>query len=155
MAVARWDPFNVLCLPHDPAVGWLRVWRAYRVRLRRVWRVRGGDERAVQAHRVRVAYQAVRTRERRCQVLADLAVQPGWWRTFTDPDVIALAEAALPPLLPAPGVVGLVEACDRRALAREAAALRLERAAAGVWPWPGSWAGRVWWGLWHGRAGGR
>ncbi|HEY1920505.1 MAG TPA: hypothetical protein VGH27_33470 [Streptosporangiaceae bacterium] len=39
---------------------------------------------------------------------------------------------------------------DRRALVREAAALRLERAERAAEPWPRTWAGRVWWGAWHG-----
>jgi hypothetical protein len=88
-----------------------------------------------------------------------MAVQPGagaWF--YVRPEVRALADAWLPPLLEpyAPGggaPLGLVEVCDARALAREEAALRLERAEAGVPVWPRTRAGRVWWRVRYGRAG--
>jgi hypothetical protein len=38
----------------------------------------------------------------------------------------------------------LAEVWDRRALVREAAALRLERAERAAEPWLRTWAGRVW-----------
>ena len=147
-------------MDHDPGVRWLRVWRAYRVVMRRVYRMRREDyARAVEARRVQVAYRALRTRAQRREILTDLAVQPGWlWRTVAHPELVALADAALPPLPPygpfddGPAL-DLMEACDRRALVREAAALRLERAEAGVLPWPRRWLGRVWWRAWHGRPG--
>jgi hypothetical protein len=89
------------------------------------------DERVALRRRVRVAWLAVRTVEQRRRVLADLAVQPGWlWHAVAHPGVVALAAARLPPL-ESSGEGGLTGACDRRALAREAAALRLERAEAG------------------------
>ena len=70
----------------------------------------------------------------------------------------ALADAALPPLFPADGPGGdpglaLEEVWDRRALVREAAALRLERSEEGAEPWPRTWLGRVWWRAGHGTAG--
>jgi hypothetical protein len=129
--VARWDPFLILCVDHDPGLGWWRVWRAYRVRLRRTRLILDERKRAMEERRVRTAYQVLRTRARRQQILADLAVQSGWlWRTVAHPDIATLADAALPPLEPS-DESGLIESCDRRALAREAAALRLERAESG------------------------
>lgn len=137
--MARWDPFLILCLDHDPGRGWWQVWRAYRIRLLQTRLILGEHERAVQAQRVRTAYQALRARAQRRQILADLVVQPGWlWRPVAHPDVAALAEAALPPLDPS-GEGGLVGACDRRALAREAAALRLERTVAAIERGPRAW----------------
>jgi hypothetical protein len=59
----------------------------------------------------------------------DLAVQPDWLRIHAHPDITALADALLTPLLG--GDHTLEEACDLRALEREAAALRLEREQAG------------------------
>lgn len=138
----------MLCLPHDPHLRDGQVRRAYRARLRRlrrlrrvrrvrrvrVWRIRDEYERAVEARRVAVAYRAARTGPQRRRVLADMAVQPEAWRGFyLHPDVRVMAEALLPPLRGGPH--GLMEACDLRALAREGAALRLER--------PASWRGRV------------
>jgi hypothetical protein len=143
--VARWDPFLILCVDHDPGLGWWRVWRAYRIRLRRTRLVVDERKRARDAHRVRGAYRALRTRARRRQILADLVVQPGWlWRAVAHPDVAALADVALLPL-DISGEGGLIGACDRRALAREAAALRLERAGAAATQGPGTRLGRVWW----------
>jgi hypothetical protein len=99
--VARWDPFLILCVDHDPDLGWWRVWRAYRVRLRRTRLVLDEYQRALEAQRVWAAYRALRTRAQRRQILADLVVQPGWlWRAVAHPDVAALADAALPPLEP-------------------------------------------------------
>jgi hypothetical protein len=142
--VARWDSFNILCIDHDPQLRSWRVWRAYRVRLRRVWGIRDDYRRAVEARRVKTAYRAVRTRALRRRMLADLAVQPGWlWRAFTHPQVVAMADAALPPLPPHDKDLGLIEVCDRRALIRDAAALRLERAQSGVPPWPPTRLGRA------------
>jgi hypothetical protein len=139
--VARWDPFLILCVDHDPGLGRWRVWRAYRARLRRTRLVLDEHRRAIEVQRVRAAYRALRTRARRRQILSDLVVQPGWlWRTVAHPDVAPLADAALPPL-ELSGEGGLIGACDRRALAREAAALRLERAEMGMEPWRRS---RLW-----------
>lgn len=97
-----------------------------------------------------MAYWVVRSRSQRCQVLADLAVQPGWWRTFMQPDVMAMADAVLPPFS---DDLELMETCDVRALAREPAALRLERACAGVRPWPYNMASRAWWRARYGPPG--
>jgi hypothetical protein len=117
----------------------MAVWRAYRVRLKRTRLVQDKYTQAMEAQRVRAAYRALRTRAQRQQILTDLAVQPGWlWRTVAHLDVAVLADAALPPLDPSAPAGGLIEACDRRALAREAAALRLERTEA---RWAGS---RTW-----------
>jgi hypothetical protein len=139
--VARWDPFLMLCVDHDPGLGWWRVWRAYRVRLRRTRLILDEHQRAMEARRVRTAYRALRKQARRRQILADLVVQPGWlWRTVAHPDVAALANAALPPLEPSASAGGLIESCDRRVLAREAAALRLERTEA---RWTGGQAQRL------------
>jgi hypothetical protein len=60
----------------------------------------------------------------------------------THPDVMVMADALLPSVLGSGH--GLEEACDLRVLAREAA-LRLERAAAGVTAWPRTGVGRMWW----------
>jgi hypothetical protein len=143
-----WDPFVVLCLPHDPSLGWWPVRRAYWRRLRLAARTEDDERRAVEAHRVKVAYRVLRSQERRDQVLVDLAIQPGWWASLglTYPDVAAKAEAALPPLWDGEG--GLELALDRRALERDRAALRLERAEAGVLPWPRSRLGRCLLWLW-------
>ena len=67
----------------------------------------------------------MRTRARRRRILADLAMQSGWPRAYAHPDVAALVEMMLTPLLGEDHT--LEEACDLRALEREAAALRLER----------------------------
>jgi hypothetical protein len=82
-----------------------------------------------QASRIGRACSVLRTGARRRQILADLAVQPGWLRSYAHPDVTAMADALLTPLLSSDHT--LEEACDLRALEREAAALRLERAQAG------------------------
>ncbi|HLI75483.1 MAG TPA: hypothetical protein VKV02_00960 [Acidobacteriaceae bacterium] len=68
-------------------MGWWPVWRAYRRRLRLTGRVGDDERRAVEAHRVKIAYRVLRSRERREQVLVDLAVQPGWWQSLTHADV--------------------------------------------------------------------
>lgn len=122
--------------------------RAYWKWLRLAGRIGDAEQRAVEAHRVRVAYRVlrVRVRERREQVLVDLALQPGWWQSVTHEEVAAKAEAMLPPLWGTAG--GLELALDRRALERDRAALRLERAEAGVVPWPSSRLGRAWLWLW-------
>ncbi len=95
---ARRDPFMILYVDHDPYLRWWRVWWPYRAWLRRVYRMQRDEYGpAAETQRVRVAYRAVRT-----------AVPP------------------LPPYGPLderPGL-DLMEACDRRALAPEAAALR-------------------------------
>jgi hypothetical protein len=66
-------------------------------------------------------------------MLADLAAQRGLLDFLLEPDVCAaLADTVLTPLR---GPVGLDEACDRRALEREAALMRLERRTAGRRPW--------------------
>jgi hypothetical protein len=36
---------------------------------------------------------------RRCAILADLAVQPGWLRTYAYPDLTAMADRLITPLL--------------------------------------------------------
>jgi len=56
----------------------------------------------------------------------------------------------LPPLWDSEA--GLELALDRRALERDRAALRLERAEAGMIPWPRSRLGRAWLWLWSGTA---
>jgi len=156
----RWDPFAVLWLDHDPGLSDRVVRRARRARLRWVWRwYRDPHERAVAARRVEVAFWALRTAGQRRRVLVDMAVQPGAWDWFyIRPEVRALVDAWLPPLVEpyAPGggpPLGLVEVCDLRVLAREEAALRLERAAGWVEPWPRAWVQRVWWRAGHGRPG--
>lgn len=142
-----WDPFVVLWLPHDPSLGWWAVRRAYWRRLSLAARIGDDERRAVEGHRVKVAFRVLRVRERREQVLVDLAVQPGWWQSLTHVDVAAKAEAMLPPLWDSEAGVEL--ALDRRALERDRAALRLERAEAGIIPWPRSRLGRCWAWLWR------
>ncbi len=82
-----------------------------------------------EAARIGTACWALRTRARRRAILADLAVQPGPLRSYAHPNVAAMADRLLTPLLGSDYT--LEEACDLRALEREAAALRLERAQAG------------------------
>jgi hypothetical protein len=146
----RWDPFVVLWLDHHLEVSDRVVRAARRARLREVWRWhRDPFERAVAARRVNVAYWALRTAGLRRRVLTDMAVQTGAWDWFyMRPEVRALANAALPPMFAGDGPgydPGLPpqEVWDRRALVRETAALRLERAEQGVQPWPRTWAGRL------------
>jgi hypothetical protein len=66
-----------------------------------------------------------------------------------------MADAALPPLPPHSAGSGLIEACDQRALIREAAAMRLERAEAGMLPWPRTRLGRAWTQMCRGQPGPR
>jgi hypothetical protein len=74
----------------------------------------------LEAARIGAACRALRTRGQRHRILADLAVQPGCWWAIDHPDVRAMAGALLTPLIG--GGLSLEEACDRRALEREAAA---------------------------------
>ena len=125
-----WDPYQILWLPHDPHLTGWQVLRAYIRRMNSMYRTTQGREQwPGQAARIGAACWAMRTRARRREILADLAVQPGWLGTYAHPDVTAMADRLLTPLLG--GHYTLEEACDLRALEREAAALRLERAEAG------------------------
>ena len=139
------DPFVVLNLPHDPAVTGRHVRRAFRLRLRRV---RQGAGRAGELARVAAAYAALRSEPQRRQMLVDLALQPGHWRTGDLSEVAAMVEAVVPP---PEGPWDLEAAWDHAALARAAAALRVERAAAGEPRWPTTAVGWVWARLWYGR----
>ncbi len=121
--MAVWDPFAALWLPHDARLSGWDVVRGYgrrvkMMRLANLDRERWPDEVA----RFRRAAWALRTRRQRRQVLGDLLVQPHmprWLRL--DPERKALVDALL-----SPPAGDLDHACDRRALEREAALMRLE-----------------------------
>jgi hypothetical protein len=81
---------------------------------------------SAEAARISAAYRVLRTRVRRRLVLTDLAIRSNWLRTCAHPDVRAMADAQITSLVGTD--LTLEEACDRRALEYEAAALRLERA---------------------------
>jgi hypothetical protein len=133
--MAVWDPFQVLWLPHDTTLSSWQVLRAYLRRMDIMYRtVPDRDSWPGEAERIRRAAWALRTPAQRRQVLGDLAAQPSLLAGLGfDPGRAALAGALLTPLS---GEAGLDEACDRRALEREAARMRLECRAAGQRPWP-------------------
>jgi hypothetical protein len=125
--MTSWDPYQVLWLPHDPDLTGWQVLRGYVRRMNWMYRTTPDRERwSRQASRIGRACWVLRTRACRRGILADLAVQPGWLRSYAHPDVTVMADAQLTPVR---GGHTLEEACDMRALEREAAALRLERAA--------------------------
>jgi hypothetical protein len=126
--VAGWDPYLILWLPHDPRVTTWQVVRAYARRMNSMYATTSHEQWPGEAARIGAACRVLCTRSRRRQMLADLAVQPGCQWAFDHPGVRVMAEALLTPLIG--GGLSLEEACDRRALEREAAALRLERAGA-------------------------
>jgi hypothetical protein len=129
-----WDPFDALWLPHDPHLTGWRVLRAYVRRMNQMYRVVTDPARwQAEAVRLRRAAWTLRTPGRRRQVLGDLILQRSVAGLGFDPRRAALAEALLTPLT---GVTDFEQALDRRALEREAAAMRLERLAAGERPWP-------------------
>lgn len=134
-AVTTWDPFQTLWLPHDATLPGRQVLRAYLRRMDIMYRtVRDPEQWPREAERLWRAAWALRTRKQRRQVLADLAVQPGLLAGLGfDPQRAALAGELLTPLF---NEAGLDETCDRRALEREAALMRLECRAAGRRPWP-------------------
>ena len=129
-----WDPFDVLWLPHDPHLTGWRVLQAYVRRMNQMYGVVSDPERwPAEVVRLRRAAWALRTPGRRRQVLGDLMLQRSVAGLDFDPRRAALAEALLTPLT---GVSDFEQALDRRALEREAAAMRLELLAAGLRPWP-------------------
>lgn len=122
-----WDPYTILWLPHDPHLTGPQVLHGYLRRMNWMYRTTPDQERwPVQAARIGAACWALRTRARRRQILADLAIRSNKLRAYGHPDLSAVADESLTPLLGTN--LTLEEACDRRALEREAAALRLERA---------------------------
>jgi hypothetical protein len=134
-AVMPWDPFAVLWLPHEPVLQPWRLLRAY-VRRMNIMHLTVPDPELWpgEADRISHAAWALRTQRRRREILADLEAQRGLLDFLLEPEVrAALADTVLTPLR---GQGGLEEACDRRALEREAALMRLERRAAGRRPWP-------------------
>jgi len=127
-----WDPYQILWLEHDPHLTGWQVLHAYVRRMNWMYRsTRDQEQWPSQASQIRHAAWVLRTRAHRHRILADLAIQSGWPRTYAHPDVAVMANSLLTPLLGAD--LTLEEACDLRALEREAAALRLERAQAGRW----------------------
>ena len=132
-----WDPYLILWLPHDADLKGRQVLAAYSRRLNFMYRV-VDDPRTwpADAEKIGRAAWALRTRRRRRQVLADLVVQPGLLSGLGyDPARSVLADALLTPLA---SEIGLDQACDRRALERQAAQMRLESRADGRKPWPPS-----------------
>jgi hypothetical protein len=108
--------------------------QAYVRRMNQMYRVMTDPARwPAEAERLRRSAWALRTPGRRRQVLGDLMLQRALGLLGSDPCLAALAEALLTPLT---GATDMDEALDRRALEREAAAMRLELLAAGLRPWP-------------------
>lgn len=133
--VTVWDPFETLWLPHDARIsGWV-VLVAYIRRMEHMYRVTADPQRwPAEAEKISRAAWALRTGLRRRQILADLAVQPGLLSGLGfDRGRAELADGLLTPLA---GAADLEKACDRRALEREAARMRLECLVAGKRPWP-------------------
>ena len=129
-----WDPFDVLWLPHDPHLTGWRVLQAYVRRMNQMYgTVTDRPRWPAEVVGLRRAAWALRTAGRRRQVLGDLMLQRSLTGLGFDPCRAGLAEALLSSLT---GVSDFEEALDRRALEREAAAVRLERLAGGLRPWP-------------------
>jgi hypothetical protein len=125
-----WDPYQILWLPHEPDLTGWQVLRGYIRRMNWMYRTTPDREQwHAQAARIGAACWTLRTRARRRQLLADLAIRSNELRTYAHPEINAMADELLTPLLGTDLTLG--EACDLRALEREEAALRLERTQAG------------------------
>jgi hypothetical protein len=143
----EWDPFRVLWLDHVAGLGDREVRRAFRARIRRVgW---NGDRE--EAARVVAAFAALRTVGHQVDVLEDLGLNPDRWLML--PQLAALGRAKLPQVPADCTFDELQWVWCARWLAREAAGVRLERAAAGESAWPRSWVGRGWLRLRYGYPG--